>query len=76
LIDETSKTLLPLDAMKDHFLKAGVDLNRPITASCGSGVSACVLALALHLLGKTDVAVYDGSWAEWGLADDTPVETD
>jgi thiosulfate/3-mercaptopyruvate sulfurtransferase len=62
--------------MKDHFLKAGVDLNRPITASCGSGVSACVLALALHLLGKTDVAVYDGSWAEWGLADDTPVETD
>ena len=45
---------------------AQVDLGRPITATCGSGVSACVLALGLHVLGRSDVAVYDGSWSEWG----------
>lgn len=53
---------------------AGVDVNRPVVASCGSGVTACVLAFALHLLGR-DVAVYDGSWTEWGGRSDTPVET-
>jgi thiosulfate/3-mercaptopyruvate sulfurtransferase len=76
LVDETAKTLLPNEALKARFLAAGVDLSKPVIASCGSGVTACMLALALHLLGKADVAVYDGSWAEWGQADDTPVTTD
>jgi len=53
---------------------AGIDTNRPIVASCGSGVTACVLAFALHLIGE-DAAVYDGSWTEWGGRDDTPVAT-
>jgi thiosulfate/3-mercaptopyruvate sulfurtransferase len=54
---------------------AGVDLGRPIVTTCGSGVTASVLALALHLLGRPDVAVYDGSWSEWGGRADTPIET-
>lgn len=54
---------------------AGIDRARPIAASCGSGVTACVLAFALALIGKDDAAVYDGSWTEWGGRADTPIET-
>ena len=54
------------------FENAGVDLARPIITSCGSGLTACVLAFGLHLLGKQDVALYDGSWAEWGAHGTTP----
>ncbi len=53
---------------------AGVDLARPVVTTCGSGVTASVLALALYLVGRRDVAVYDGSWSEWGGRPDTPVE--
>ncbi|MDR3435713.1 3-mercaptopyruvate sulfurtransferase [Telmatospirillum sp.] len=75
VIDPESLTLLPPEALKDRFLKAGVDLDKPITVTCGSGVSSCLLALSLYLLGHRNAAVYDGSWAEWGLADDTPAAT-
>lgn len=54
------------------FKAAGVNLDRPVIASCGSGMTACVLLFALHLIGKHDVALYDGSWAEWGLDPETP----
>ncbi|MFZ5789222.1 MAG: 3-mercaptopyruvate sulfurtransferase [Pseudomonadota bacterium] len=74
LLDPKTKTFLPADAIRAHFLKAGVDFSRPVICSCGSGVTASVLAFALHLIGHRDVAVYDGSWAEWGLPGDTPVE--
>jgi len=54
---------------------AGVDLNAPVVTTCGSGVSAALLALGLARLGRADVAVYDGSWTEWGGRDDTAVVT-
>ncbi len=60
------------DALSAAFTAAEVDLSRPVIASCGSGITACCLAFALHLLGKEDVALYDGSWTEWGSDPDTP----
>lgn len=54
------------------FEDAGVDLDQPIVTTCGSGMTACVLAFGLELLGKHDVALYDGSWAEWGADESTP----
>jgi thiosulfate/3-mercaptopyruvate sulfurtransferase len=67
-------TLLPAPSLRDAFAKAGVDLGRPAITTCGSGVTAAGLALGLHVLGHPDVAVYDGSWTEWGGRDDTPIE--
>jgi thiosulfate/3-mercaptopyruvate sulfurtransferase len=57
------------------FRSAGVELDGPIVTSCGSGVTACALAFALHLVGHPGAAVYDGSWSEWGLPGDTPIDT-
>ncbi|HEX5814570.1 MAG TPA: 3-mercaptopyruvate sulfurtransferase [Methylomirabilota bacterium] len=67
-------TLLPPEGLRAAIEAAGVDLGKPITTSCGSGVTASVVALALHLVGVPRVAVYDGSWTEWASQHDTPVE--
>lgn len=60
------------DALRAAFVGAGIDLLRPVTTTCGSGVTASVLMYALHLIGKHDTALYDGSWSEWGADPATP----
>jgi len=57
------------------FVAAGVDPAKPVVASCGSGVTAGVIAFALAQIGQTEAAVYDGSWSEWGARSDLPIET-
>jgi thiosulfate/3-mercaptopyruvate sulfurtransferase len=75
LFDAATGTMRPLDELRAAFSTAGVRLDAPIVTSCGSGVSAAVLTLALYRLGVGNPALYDGSWSEWGLADGPPVAT-
>lgn len=63
------------EALRESFRAAGVDLDRPLIMSCGSGVTACNLLFGAALLGKEDVTVYDGSWSEWGADPQTPKAT-
>jgi len=60
------------DALRAAFDAAGIDLTRLLVATCGSGLTAATLVFGAHLLGKEDVALYDGSWSDWGSDPDTP----
>ena len=75
LFDAATGAMKPLDELRRAFAGAGVDIDRPIVTSCGSGVSAAVLTLALYRLGVRGTALYDGSWSEWGQADGPPIAT-
>jgi thiosulfate/3-mercaptopyruvate sulfurtransferase len=75
LFDAKTGAMKPLDELRRIFAGEGVELNRPIVTTCGSGVSAAVLTLALYRLGARGTALYDGSWSEWGLPDGPPVAT-
>jgi thiosulfate/3-mercaptopyruvate sulfurtransferase len=72
---QSDGTMRPVSDLRAAFTTAGVDLARPVLTSCGSGVSAAVLTLALYRLGVSDSALYDGSWAEWGLPDGPEIAT-
>jgi thiosulfate/3-mercaptopyruvate sulfurtransferase len=75
LFDAATGAMKPLEELCKAFAGAGVDVDKPIVTSCGSGVSAAVLTLALYRLGVRGSALYDGSWSEWGQADGPPVAT-
>jgi thiosulfate/3-mercaptopyruvate sulfurtransferase len=68
-------TLKDVGALRGVFAAAGVDLNKPAITTCGSGVTAAIVSLALERIGKTDHSLYDGSWAEWGAFSTLPVAT-
>ena len=71
--DKKFFTFRDAETIAAAFKQAGLDIDAPMTISCGSGVTACVPALGLFLLGKEEVPVFDGSWAEWGDREDSPV---
>lgn len=75
ILDAATGTVLPPAEIASRFAAAGIDLTKPLVASCGSGVTACVLALGAFQLGHDSVAVYDGSWSEWGRPDGPPIAT-
>jgi thiosulfate/3-mercaptopyruvate sulfurtransferase len=71
---QSDGTMLPPEGLRQAFAASGVNPARPVATTCGSGITASVLALGLHLIGHRKVAVYDGSWTEWAGHPDTPVE--
>jgi thiosulfate/3-mercaptopyruvate sulfurtransferase len=75
LFDAKTGAMKSLDELRMAFAAAGVDMTKPIVTTCGSGVSALVLTLALYRLGVRGSALYDGSWSEWGLPDGPPIAT-
>lgn len=75
IVDPETGGFRDADTLRAAFDRVGADGSRPVTTSCGSGVTACILGLGMHLIGRDGWAVYDGSWTEWGSHPDTEVET-
>ena len=75
LLEMDGKRFLPTAKLKT-ILDPMVSADKPVVTSCGTGITACILALGLELAGYENIAVYDGSWTEWGSQADTPIEAD
>ena len=76
LIDETTYRLKSPGELEGLYRAAGIDARRPVVTTCGTGVTASILALGLYCIANENAAVYDGSWTEWGGRGDTPVSRD
>ncbi|MCG8507796.1 MAG: sulfurtransferase, partial [Rhodospirillales bacterium] len=72
---DNSGAIRSADEISEAVKAAGLDPERPVVTTCGSGVTAAILSLGLYLIGHTGAAIYDGSWSEWGKREDTPFET-
>jgi len=75
LLDPGTRRMLPPEVLRARFSAAGLGPEGPVTISCGSGLTACILALGLTITGREDWRVYDGSWDEWGRRPDLPIAT-
>lgn len=75
LLNADDRTMLDRKALEKRFAETGLDMGKPVTISCGSGLTACILALGLSQIGKDDWRVYDGSWDEWGRDHMMPIES-
>ncbi|MBT6726584.1 MAG: 3-mercaptopyruvate sulfurtransferase [Deltaproteobacteria bacterium] len=75
LLEGPYRTMISEENLKELFQKSAIFQNKEIVCSCGSGVTACILALGLHVTGHDNVKIYDGSWTEWGGRHDLPIET-
>ena len=74
IIDINTGSFVDNQSLQNTFDAIGATEDRPLITSCGSGITACVLALGLHLIGRDNHSIYDGSWTEWGSSDDTAIE--
>ncbi len=74
IIDAEAGTFVSSTDLRNAFDAQGATGLQPVTTTCGSGVTACILGLGMHLIGRDNWSVYDGSWTEWGGSDDTPIE--
>jgi thiosulfate/3-mercaptopyruvate sulfurtransferase len=75
LANDQDGTFPDAEALSEIYKSASVTPDKQVVCSCGSGVTACILAMGLYIIGHEDIAIYDGSWSEWGMRTDTPIDT-